>query len=122
MVGPLSPLGRLTEIMEADLPSFLSFRFAGGETWVVAGCRNDVVRFAYFSKRSGQTYPDRICRSSGCDVCECRVPLLEGVRIGEAHHVSSWGNPDGANPDRNVCHVSSREGSLQFPLSSNFVS
>ena len=50
----------------------------------MAGCRNDVVRLAYFSQRSGQTYPDRICRSPGCDVCECRVLLPEGVRIGES--------------------------------------
>ena len=35
------------------------------------------------------------------------VPLPEEVRIGEARHVSSWGNPDGDNPNRNVCHVSS---------------
>ena len=35
------------------------------------------------------------------------MPLPEEVRIGEARHVSSWGNPDGDNPDRNVCHVSS---------------
>ena len=35
--------------------------------------------------------PDVIWRSSGCDVCECRVPLLEGVWIGEARHVSSGG-------------------------------
>ena len=38
------------------------------------------------------------------------MPLPEGVRIGEARHVSSWGNPDGANPDRNACHVSSGGG------------
>ena len=35
------------------------------------------------------------------------VPLPEEVQIGEARHVSSWGNPDGDNSDRNVCHVSS---------------
>ena len=35
------------------------------------------------------------------------MPLPEEVRIGEARHVSSWGNPDGDNPGRNVCHVSS---------------
>ena len=46
--------------------------------------------------------PDVICRSSSCYVCECCVPLLKGVRIGEARHVYSWGNPD-----ENVCHVSS---------------
>ena len=46
--------------------------------------------------------PDVIWRSSGCDVCECRVLLPKEVRIGEARHVSSWGNPD-----RNMCHVSS---------------
>ena len=35
--------------------------------------------------------PDVIWRSSGCYVCECRVPLLEVVRIKEARHVYSWG-------------------------------
>ena len=35
--------------------------------------------------------PDRICRSSGCDVRECRVLLHEEVRIGEARHVSPLG-------------------------------
>ena len=76
----------------------------------MAGCRNDVVRLTYFSQRSRQTYLDRICRSSGCDICECRVPLPEGVRIWEARHVSSWGDPDGVDPDKNVCHVSSGGG------------
>ena len=33
--------------------------------------------------------------------------LPEGVRIGEAHHVYSWGNPDGGDLDENACHVSS---------------
>ena len=42
------------------------------------------------------------------------MSLLEGVRIGEAHHVYSWGNPDEADPDENVCHV--WEGSLQITL------
>ena len=50
--------------------------------------------------------PDEMWRSSGCYVCECCVSLLEGVWIGKARHVYSWGNPDGINPDRNVCHVS----------------
>ena len=50
--------------------------------------------------------PDALWQSSGCYVCECRVPLLEGVRIGEARHVYSWGNPDEADPDENACHVS----------------
>ena len=54
--------------------------------------------------------PDVLCRSSGCYVCECRVPLLEGVRIGEARHVYSWGNSDESDPDRNTCHVSSGGG------------
>ena len=63
------------------------------------------------------------------------MPLLEGVQIGEARHVYSWGNPNGGNPDEislresgseksrhmyswgnldegnldeNMCHVSSR--------------
>ena len=50
--------------------------------------------------------PDALWQSSGCYVCEWRVPLLEGVRIGEAHHVYSWGNPDEINSDENVCHAS----------------
>ena len=50
--------------------------------------------------------PDFLWQSSGCYVCECRVPLLEGVRIGEARYVYSWGNPDEADPDENVYHVS----------------
>ena len=33
--------------------------------------------------------------------------LPKEIRIGEARHVSSWGNPDGADPDRNACHMSS---------------
>ena len=113
---------RLSEIAGGDLPSFLSFRSAGGGTWAVAGCRNDVARLAYFSQRSGQTYPDRICRSSGCDMAVIRMWCLrvscaspEGVWIGEARHVSSWGNPDGANPDKNVCHVSSGGGVPTWP-------
>ena len=61
-------------------------------------------RLAYFSQWSGQTYPDSICRLSGC-VVSGRVPLLEGVRIGEARHVYSWGNPNESNPDENACHV-----------------
>ena len=60
--------------------------------------------------------PDALCRSSGRYVCECRVPPLEGVRIGEAHHVYSWGNPDEANPDRNACHVSSGGGIPTVPF------
>ena len=60
-------------------------------------------------------YPDGLCWSSGC-ICgsrpdvmlyECCVPLLKVVRIGEARHVYSWGNPDEVNPDENACHVSS---------------
>ena len=35
--------------------------------------------------------PDAMWRSSGCYVCECCVPLLEEVRIGEARHVYSLG-------------------------------
>ena len=35
---------------------------------------------------------------------------FEGVRIGEARHVYFWGNPNGINSDRNVCHMSPGEG------------
>ena len=34
------------------------------------------------------------------------MPLLEAVRIGGARRVYSWENPDGVNPDDNVCHTS----------------
>ena len=47
--------------------------------------------------------PNALWQSSGCYICERCVPLLERVRIGEARHVYSWGNPD-----ENTCHVSSR--------------
>ena len=33
--------------------------------------------------------------------------LYEEVRIGEARHTYSWGNPNEGNPDENTCHVSS---------------
>ena len=92
-------------IVGGDLPPSLSFRPAGGGSWAVAGCRNDVARLAYFSQWSGQTYPDRICRSSGCDVCECRVLFPKRVRIGEACHMSSWGVRMEFDPDINACHV-----------------
>ncbi|RVW50662.1 hypothetical protein CK203_073390 [Vitis vinifera] len=82
---------QLSEIVGSDLPSFLSFHSTGGGTWAVTSCWNDVVRLDYFSQRSGQTYPDGIFRSSGCDVCECHVPLPKEVRIGEARHMSSLG-------------------------------
>ena len=83
----------------------------------MAGCYDDVqdlltsvndpdkhIRIVYVS------HSDTMSRSSGCYVCECRVPLLEGVWIGEARHVYSRGNPDEADPDRNACHVSSGGG------------
>ena len=79
----------------------------------MAGCYDDVqdlltsvngpdkhIRIVYVG------HPDAMWPLSGCYVCECRVPLLEGVRIGEARHVYSWGNPHGGNPDENVCHMS----------------
>ena len=93
----------------------LSFHSAGGGTWVMAGCCGNVqdllssvndldkhTRIVYVGR------PDALWQSSGCYICECRVPLLEGVRIGEARHVYSWGNPDEVNSDDNVCHASFR--------------
>ena len=105
VVEPSSPYGRLTEIVggaatvrdrgkRLAVTSFLSFHSAGGGTWAVAGCWNDVQDLLTSINDPDETYPDRICRSSGCDVCECRVSLLEEVWIGEARHVSSWGNLD----------------------------
>ena len=85
---------RLSEIVGGDLPSFLSFRSAGSGTWAVAGCRNDVVRFAYFSQRSRQTYPDRICRSSRCDMAVVRMWCLRVLCA------SPWGSPDRGNAPR----------------------
>nr|CAN60960.1 hypothetical protein VITISV_013252 [Vitis vinifera] len=84
-----------------------------GEMWVMAGCCDNVqdllssvndpdkhTRIVYVDR------PDALWQSSGCYICECRVPLLEGVRIGKARHVYSWGNPDESDPDDNACHVS----------------
>ena len=51
--------------------------------------------------------PDVIYGRPDVMFCECRVPLPKEVRIGEARHVSFWGNPNGDNPNRNVCYVSS---------------
>ena len=80
----------------------------------MAGCYDDMqdlltsvndpnkhIRIVYVGR------PDALWWSSGCYVCECRVPLLEGVWIGEARHVYSWGNLDEGNLDENACHVSS---------------
>ena len=41
------------------------------------------IRIAYVDR------PDALWKLSGCYICECRVPLLEVVRIGEARHVYS---------------------------------
>ena len=62
----------------------------------MAGCYDDVqdlltsvndpdehTRIVYVGR------PDALWQSSGCYICECRVPLLEVVRIGEARHVHS---------------------------------
>ena len=62
----------------------------------MAGCCDDVqdlltsvndpdkrIRIAYVG------HPDALWKLSGCYVCECRVPFLEVVRIGEACHVYS---------------------------------
>ena len=45
-----------------------------------------------------------------CDVRECRVLLLEEVRIGERATCPSLGSPDGVAPDNEARHVSSGEG------------
>ena len=65
----------------------------------MAGCYDDVQDSLTSVNDPDKIYPDSICRLSGCYVYECRVPLLEGVRIGEARHVYSWGNPNWGNPD-----------------------
>ena len=59
--------------------------------WAMAGCYDDMQDSLTSVNYPDKTYPDSICQSSGCYVCECRVTLLEGVRIGEARHVSSGG-------------------------------
>ena len=58
--------------------------------------------------------PDAMWRSSGCYVRKCRVPLLEGVRIGEARQVSPGEIRMGVirMRIRVTCHQG--EGSLQF--------
>ena len=63
---------------------------------------------------------DVLCRSSGCYVCECRVPLLEGVQIGEACHIYYWGIRMTLIRIgmRATCHQG--EGSLHLSFSSVF--
>ena len=78
----------------------------------MAGCWNDVQDLLTSVNDPDKTYPDRICRSSGCDTCECRVLLPEEVRIGEARHVSPLGEI--RIEMRVTCHQG--EGSLQCPL------
>ena len=71
-------------------------------------------RLAYFSQWSGQTYPDRIWRSSRCDMTIIRMCYL---RV-SCTSPCSWGNPDWVIRMRirttchqkNVCHVASGEG------------
>ena len=46
--------------------------------------------------------------------------LFEVVRIGKARHMYYWGDPDGVNPDENVCHVSS-EGGVPTPRSAKYI-
>ena len=115
MAGSSSPYGRLTEIVGSDLPSLHSCPFtlqvAERGPWKVVGmtCKTCLLRSTIRTKHIRIGYvdrPDVMWRSFGCYVCECFVPLLKGVRIGEARHVYSWGNPDGGNPDENACHVS----------------
>ena len=45
----------------------------------MAGCYDDVQNSFTSVNDPDKIYPDSICQSSGCYVCECRVPLLEGV-------------------------------------------
>ena len=85
----------------------MSFHSTGGGTWAMAGCYDDVQDLLTSVNDPDKHIRIVMWRSSGCYVCECRVPLLEGVRIGEARHMYSWGNPNEDNPDENVCHTSS---------------
>ncbi|RVW67222.1 hypothetical protein CK203_063639 [Vitis vinifera] len=84
--------------------------------WAMAGCCDNVQDLLTSvndpEKHIGIVYVGHLgalWQWSGCYVCKCRVPLLEGVRIGEARHMYSWGNPDEINLDENVCHVSLRD-------------
>ena len=88
----------------SDLPSFLSFRSAGGGTWAVADCRNDVARLTHFSRSSGQHIRIRICYCPDVMFASAVCFSLRGPDRG-ARHVSSWGSPDGVAPDSDARHV-----------------
>ena len=87
----------------------------------MAGCYDDVqdlltlvndpdkhIRIVYVGRL------DVMWQSFVCYVCECRVPLLEGVRIGEACHVYSWRNPDGGIRMRMRATCHQEKGSLHM--------
>ena len=61
-------------------------------------------RLAYFSQWSRQTYPDSICRSSGCDVAVVRMLCLW------VSCASPWGSPD----RRSVPRVIRARGPYKF--------
>ena len=62
----------------------------GGGTWAVAGCRNDVARFAHFIQWSGQHIRiGYIIVRVWCSRVQCASPWGSPDR--GAHHVSSWG-------------------------------
>ena len=54
--------------------------------------------------------------SSGCDVCACRVLLLEEVWIGEHATCPSLGSPDGVAPDSKVRRVIRGRGPYNAPF------
>ena len=114
MVGPSSPYRRLSEIVGGDLPSLLSFRSAGGGTWVVAGCRGWLSKACSLQSMIRTIYPGMIyCRPGmmlASVVCSSLRDPDRGVR-----HVSSWGETARVDPDRGAHHVSSEKGSLHLP-------
>ncbi|RVW88486.1 hypothetical protein CK203_043870 [Vitis vinifera] len=113
--------------IRTHLPMVLSAMVVAGHHHPTGGCQrsweaprlSEIVEVTYHHScpfalqvaERGRGYvgrPDVIWRSSGCDVCECRVPLPEGVRIGECATCSSLGSPDGVALDSEARHVSSR--------------
>ncbi|KAL6343261.1 hypothetical protein AAG906_022177 [Vitis piasezkii] len=103
VAGPSSPCKRLSEIVGGDLPSLLSFRPAGGGTWVVADFNDPDNISGRIYCRPGMMLASVVCSSLG--------DPDRGVR-----HVSSWGVRPGSIriEVRATCHQ--RRGPYNAPL------
>ena len=81
----------------------------GDGTWVVAGCRNDIARLAYFSQWSGQHIRIGYAIVRGMMFTSAVCFSLRESGQGSAPRVL-LGNPDGVAPDSDARSMSSGGG------------